>query len=288
MKPSPFAYRRPASIPEAAALCADHPGAKILAGGQSLVPLLSMRLAAPPMLVDINGLVELDSVDAAGDGVRVGALARHTRVLTDSDAARTQPLLPLALGYVAHPTIRNRGTVLGSVVHADPSAEMPAVVALLDGTVTAVSTSGSRDIPASELFAGPLESTLRPDEIATHLWIPALPAASGVAFTEVARRNGDYALCGVAAVTGTERTAVSYLGVCDVPTVVDVTEAVGEPPWDDSAYDRAAEQATAVLDPPSDIHATAEYRGHLARVLTTRALREAQADRARRGAPSRV
>ena len=164
---SAFRSARPASLAEALEVLAATPDAKVLAGGQSLVPLLSMRLAAPGTLVDINGIPGLAYVRSGDDGVRVGALARHADVEADPEARRVQPLLSKALRMVAHPTIRNRGTTVGSVVHADAAAEMPAVLALLGGTVTAASTGGTREVGAADLFVGPLESSLRHDEIAT-------------------------------------------------------------------------------------------------------------------------
>ena len=175
VKPAPFDYLRPGSLAEAAAALAGEPNAKVLAGGQSLVPLLSMRLAAPSMLVDINGLPDLSTIEVTGDGVRIGALARHADVLASADVARVQPLLAMALSHVAHATIRNRGTTVGSIIHADAAAEMPAVLALLGGSVEVESSSGRRTIPADELFVGPLETSLQHDEIAVAAYFPALP-----------------------------------------------------------------------------------------------------------------
>ena len=287
MKPAPFELVRPGSLEEALEALAASPDAKVLAGGQSLVPLLSMRLASPGLLVDINGIGSLAYVRAADDGVRVGALARHTDVLQDADAARVQPLLRKALRLVAHPTIRNRGTTVGSVVHADASAEVPAVLALLDGHVTAASVRGRRDIPAAELFVGPLESSLRPDEVAVEAFFPALPAGTGTAVEEVARRHGDYALCGVAAAVRPGADArLSYFSVCDVPTAVDVSPALADGPTD-RAVSEAAELALERLDPAEDIHATADYRRQLVRVLTARALRAAWDDAAGSGEEGR-
>ncbi|HET7352103.1 MAG TPA: xanthine dehydrogenase family protein subunit M [Marmoricola sp.] len=279
MKPAPFRYRRPATEAEAVDTLATHPGAKVLAGGQSLVPLLSMRLAAPELLVDINGIGDLDRVEVTDDGVRVGALARHAAVLAHERARSTQPLLELALRHVAHATIRNRGTVVGSVVHADPSAEMPVVLALLDGSLDVASTRGRRTIPARELFVGPMESALRHDELAVEAYFPALAPGAGVAFDEIARRHGDYALCGVAALVRLEGDRVveartGYLSVADVPTVVDVTAPLA-PGVTDASLAEAGEVALSALDPQDDIHATADYRAQLVRVLTSRVLRAA-------------
>ena len=270
MKPAPFAYQRPSTLEEALTALAGEPGAKVLAGGQSLVPLLSMRLAAPSMLIDINALPDLDRVTCDAAGVRVGALARHADVLSSTEAARVQPLLARALGHVAHPTIRNRGTTVGSIVHADAAAEMPMVLRLLEGSVDVASVRGRRTIPAAELFAGPLESTLAHDEIAVEAFFPALPATGGIAFEEIARRHGDYALVGVAAVVTTDggevtSARVGFVSVSDVPVVVDVTHALDDP----------AAAALAELDPAEDIHASADYRAHLVKVLTPRVLADA-------------
>jgi len=267
VKPAPFAYQRPTTLEEALEALAGEPGAKVLAGGQSLVPLLSMRLAAPSMLVDINALPDLGGIHVDASGVRIGALARHAAVLASTEAAASQPLLAMALSHVAHPTIRNRGTTVGSIVHADAAAEMPMVLRLLEGSVDVASVRGRRTVPAGELFAGPLESTLAHDEIAVEAFFPALPAGAGVGFQEIARRHGDYALVGVAALVETDgdrvaRARLGFVSVSDVPTVVDVTDALDDP----------AAKALAELDPGDDIHATAAYRAHLVTVLATRVL----------------
>ena len=282
MKPAPFLYVRPRGLQHALEALAADPGAKVLAGGQSLVPLLSMRLAAPTSLVDINALPDLDHVRVDDAGVHVGALARHADVLASPEVRRVQPLVSLALSHVAHATIRNRGTTVGSIVHADSAAEMPMVLALLDGSVTVASASGTRTIPAGELFAGPLESTLHHDEIALEAFFPALAPDAGVGFEEIARRHGDYALVGVGAVVGVDGEAVvsaraGYLSVSDVPTVADVTSALGGGVSDESLA-AAAELALGELDPADDLHATAAYRSRLVRVLTARVLRAAYDD----------
>lgn len=276
MKSAPFTWHGPESVDEAVAALAelgDH--AKVLAGGQSLIPVLAMRLAEPAHLVDINRVAELDRIATTEHGVTIGALARHSRVEHDDAAARLQPLLRQALRFVAHPTIRNRGTTVGSLAHADPAGEMTAVLALCGGSVTAASARGSREIPAEAFFLGPLESALAPDELATEAFFPALPAGAGSAFVEIARRHGDYALCGVAAIVeldddgAVQRLRCGYLSVTDVPLVLDLTQA-----WNDSERD-AAEQARAAVDPPSDLHASADYRRQLTGVLTVRAARQA-------------
>ncbi|WP_408896534.1 FAD binding domain-containing protein [Nocardioides sp. R1-1] len=282
MKPAPFDYVRPGTLEAALQALAGHPEAKVLAGGQSLVPLLSMRLAAPALLVDINDLPDLDHVRVDADGVRIGALARHAEVLRDPGVARVQPLVPLALANVAHATIRNRGTTVGSLVHADAAAEMPMVLRLLEGSLDAAGPGGRRTVPAAELYVGPLESSLQHDEIAVEAFFPALPAGSGVAFEEIARRHGDYAMCGVAAVVAVEGDRVvsaraGYLSVSDIPVVVDLTDALGGA-IDERALASAAAAALEQLDPETDIHATADYRAHLARVLTARVLAAAYDD----------
>jgi carbon-monoxide dehydrogenase medium subunit len=281
VKPAPFELVRPTSLADALEVLAANPDAKVLAGGQSLIPLLSMRLAAPALLVDINGIAELAYVRAEADGVRVGALARHAEVEADPDARRVQPLLAQALRLVAHPTIRNRGTTVGSIVHADPSAEMPVVLSLLDGRVTVAAATGRREIRAAELFRGPMESTLRPDEIAVEAFFPALADDAGVAVEEVSRRHGDYALCGVAALVQLADSALTaragFLSVCEVPTVVDLTPALAAGVTGES-LEAAVELALAALDPEEDIHATAAYRRHLVSTLTKRVVTAAHAD----------
>lgn len=272
MKPAPFVWHGPEDVGAAVALLAEYgPDAKVLAGGQSLVPLLAMRLTAPAHLVDINRVAGLDTVTVDESGVRIGALARHRRVERDAEAYRVQPLLRQALRFVAHPTIRNRGTCVGSLAHADPAGELTAVLALCEGTVALRSAAGSRTVAAADFFLGPLSCVLAPDELAVAAHVPARPAGAGTAFVEIARRQGDYALCGVAATAELDETGelrrlrCGYLSVADVPLVLDLTRAWRAGP------DAAAEQAHDTVDPVTDLHATADYRRHLARVLTRRA-----------------
>jgi carbon-monoxide dehydrogenase medium subunit len=267
VKPAPFAYCRPGSLTDAVAALAGDPGAKVLAGGQSLVPLLSMRLAAPSMLVDINGIPGLDTITADDAGVTVGALARHADVLASPDVRRVQPLVTMALSHVAHATIRNRGTTVGSLVHADAAAEMPVVLSVLGGSVDVVGSAGRRTVAAHDLYVGPLECSLHHDEIAVSAFFPALAPGAGVALDEIARRHGGYARGGAAALVDGESVTVGYLTVAEVPTVVDHT---GVP------HDRHGGVALEQLEPDDDIHATADYRAQLVRVLTTRVVRSAR------------
>ncbi|HSE70588.1 MAG TPA: xanthine dehydrogenase family protein subunit M [Nocardioidaceae bacterium] len=285
MKPSPFTYHRPGTVQEAVELLADlGEEGKVLAGGQSLVPLMSMRLAAPANLVDINHLAELDTVEVTGDGVRVGAVARHSRVEKDPAAFEAAPLVRQGLLNVAHPTIRNRGTTVGSLVHADPSAEMPAVLCLLGGSVELRSATGSRTVEAADFFVGPMESALRTGELAVTATFRRAPERSGSTFVELARRHGDYAMCGVAALVTVDPDGamtgarLALISVGAVPIVVDVAPALNGTGtgFDDSGL---RDLVDAAIDPEPDIHATAEYRRHLAHVLTGRALTEAR-DRA--------
>ena len=281
MKPAPFEYHRPADLAQALSLLAELGAqAKVLAGGQSLLPLLSMRLASPAHLVDVNALPGLGEVSVDGGTVRFGALVRHSDLERDDAVFAAQPLLRQGLRNVAHPTIRNRGTTVGSICHADPAAEMPAVLALLDGEVVARSAAGERTVPASELFVGPLESSLRPDELAVAAQVPVAPPGRRSAVVEVARRHGDYAVCGVAVTVDTDGDQVTsaraaYVSMGSTPPVLDLTEAVGGRPVQDADWSAAAELAVSRLDPEPDIHATAEYRAHLARVLTVRAFLQA-------------
>ncbi|RFS85342.1 xanthine dehydrogenase family protein subunit M [Actinomadura spongiicola] len=284
MKPPPFGYRAPVTLDEALDALAARPSGKVLAGGQSLIPLLNMRLAAPPELVDINRVAELDTLHVGDGGVRVGALARHTRVERSAAAAAVQPLLRRALRHVAHPVIRNRGTVVGSLAHADPAAELPAVLAVLDGTVDAASTRGRRTIPAADFFVGPLEPALEPGELAVSAYFPAAPPRTGTAFMETARRHGDYAIAGVAAVVTLDddlrvsAARAGYLGISATPLVLDLTGAAG--PHGD--WTAAAAHVRDTVDPVADIHAGAAYRRHLTGVLTERALKRAAAEALRK------
>jgi carbon-monoxide dehydrogenase medium subunit len=287
LKPAPFRYADPGSLDEAlAVLSSEGEGAKVLAGGQSLIPLLSMRLAAPATLVDINRVPGLDTVEVTGDGVRVGALVRHDQLLRDDTAARVQPLLARATANVAHPAIRNRGTTVGSIAHADPAGEMTSVLALTDGWVSVATPSGTSEVPWRDLFVGPLETSLHGAAVVTSAFFPALPARSGTAFAEIARRKGDYAVCGAGVVVTLDEdrrvaaVRASYVSVGLVPQVHDLTEAVHGSPVDSADWAGAAALARGKVDPDSDLHASADYRRLLVGVLTERTLMSAAAEAA--------
>lgn len=279
MKPAPFDYVRSGSVEEAVDALAST-GGKVLAGGQSLIPIMSMRLAAPAALIDINAVPDLGDIEVDDSAVRVGALVRHRQLELHEGAYAANPLLRRALSHVAHPTIRNRGTTVGSLVHADPAAEMPAVLMLLGGSVEAASPSGRRTIPAADFFVGPLESALAPDEMAVAARFPNPAADTGASWVELARRHGDYALVGVGALVrladgelSSARVALISVGL--TPVVVDVSEACAGAPYDPAVWDSALDLISAEIEPEGDIHATADYRAHLARVLSARALQQA-------------
>ena len=270
---------------EALDLLATLDDAKVLAGGQSLVPLMNFRLAAPAHLVDISRLGELAAIVVDDEAVTVGAAVTHARLHAHDGAAAACPLLREALGLVAHEVIRNRGTVCGSLAHADPSGELTAVLAVLGGTVEARSTGGARRLGAAELFQGPLMNGLAEDELLVSASFPRIGPRTGTAFDEIARRHGDYAVAGAAARVSVDgdgvvsEAAVVFISVGPVPVVVDLSEpVVGQPAGtvDPAAvYDHVVER----VDPREDIHATAEYRRHLAGVTATRAI-AAAAERA--------
>jgi len=288
VKPPAFTYHAPESLDEALGVLAEvGEDGKVLAGGQSLVPILNMRLAAPAHLVDINRVAGLSTVDTNDTSVTVGATARHTDVELDDAAYGVQPLLRQALRLVAHPVIRNRGTTVGSLAHADPAGEMTAVLALTRGSVRITSGSGSRNVDATDFFVGPLECCLRAGEMVESATFPAFPAGTGSAFIEVARRHGDYALCGVAAAVTVLDGAVSaaraaYISVGPTPLLVDLTDAVAGGAVSGGAvsgadWAAAGRLAQSQVSPEADIHSTASYRRHLVGVLTARALAEAAA-----------
>lgn len=289
MKPPPFDYRAVGTVEEAvAALSEGGDGAKLLAGGQSLVPLLALRLVRPELVVDINGVRGLDYVELHDRRLRIGALARHRAVERDARVARRFPLVVEAVSKVGHVAIRNRGTVGGSLAHADPAAEWPALLLALDGEVEVAGPAGRRVISGEELFVSYLETSLDANEVLceARFRLPAMQV--GTSFLEFARRDGDFAIVGVAAVLALEYGAVSHCRIAlsgAGGTAVRARGAeerlAGGPPGD-GEIEEAAALVAEEIGPPSDIHGSAEYRRKVARVLVRRALvtaRERAADR---------
>ncbi len=282
MKPAPFEYVRPTTRAGVlAALAAAGEDGKVLAGGQSLIPLLSMRLASPKVLVDINLVPEFSTLRISPTQVEIGPTVRHQELLTSESVLEAVPLLAQALSYVAHPVIRNRGTSLGSIAHADPSGELTAVLSLLDGVVTIEGKDGTREVTGSEFFLGPLESAVNPGEIATRVTFGRLPVTMGTACVEVSRRHGDYALVGVCAavVLGEEhqidRARVSLFSVGPTPIVIDVSEVLKGVRIDGKQWLEAARFIASGVDPDGDIHATGAYRKNLVEVLSKKGLQSA-------------
>ena len=294
MKPAPFDYVAPRTLEEALGELAERAArgddAKVLAGGQSLIPVLNFRLAQPSVLVDINRIEPLEFVEERPDGgLAIGALARQRRLERSAAVARRAPLLAEALPFVAHPQIRNRGTLGGSLAHADPAAELPAVALALGATLRLVRRGGERRLPAREFFTGLFATALEPDELLAAVEIPPEPARTGWAFLERARRHGDYAMCGVAA-----RVSLDGAGNCASASIVLIS--VGDGPVEarraaaslrggalgpESIRAAAELAANDEIDPAGDLHASAPFKRQLARVLTGRALALAT-ERARR------
>jgi xanthine dehydrogenase iron-sulfur cluster and FAD-binding subunit A len=280
MKPTRFHYYDPRTLYEALALLREHgDDGKILAGGQSLLPLLSMRLAHPRVLIDISHIAELDYIRATDGEVCIGAAARQ-RTVEHSDAVRRVPLLAEAIRCVGHPQIRNRGTVCGSLAHADPAAELPGVAAALGATFVVRNGTGERLLSADEFFVHYLTTSLNTDEMLVEVRFPIFPEGWGWAFEEVSNRHGDYALCGVAAGVRLEDGRVAdarlaYVGAGPVPVRLTEAERAAASLGIEDGARAAAAEAESRLEPDSDIHASGEFRRHLAGVLTQRALRRA-------------
>ena len=282
MKPAPFAYHRARTRAEVDALLAEFGGdAKLLAGGQSLIPILNMRLSAPAHLIDLNHLEDEPSEPSISNGsLRFGPLVRQSAVEHSGDVSKAVPLLSETIEFVAHPAIRNRGTVVGSIAHSDPAAELPAVLTVLDGEIVARSAASERVVKATDFFAGPLENSLEPEEWVVEVRFPVARPGEGFSFVEFARRSGDYALCGVAS-SATRRygeeaaLAVSYLGMGDVPARVELPVHDAEEIEGRALEDAVADVVETQLDAVDDIHATAAYRSHLAVRLGMRAVRRA-------------
>ena len=269
MIPSSFTYKRASSAEEACDLAAEYgEDAKYLAGGHSLLPLMKLRLAAPEMLIDLGGLRDLSYLTDQGSHIAIGALTRHHDVQHSDLLAREVPLLAHAAGQVGDPQIRHRGTIGGSVAHGDPASDLPAVLLALDATLVARGTDGTREIPIGEFFQGLFETALEPDELLTEIRVPKPPAGGrGWSFQKFTQRAIDWAIVGVA-VQGGHVALVNMAGTPLRATAVEAALAGGASPAEAAAH--AAEGSSAV----SDIRATREYREHLARVLTSRALTE--------------
>jgi carbon-monoxide dehydrogenase medium subunit len=279
VKPPRFTYHDPSSLAEALDLVASLPNAKVLAGGQSLMPALNMRLAVPDHLVSLNRIADLNYIRLEGELLSIGALTRQREIELSEVIRERCPLLHEALTHVGHVQTRNRGTIGGSLVHSDPSAELPAVAAALDAVVHAESVRGRRDIPFDEFPVMYMTTALDADELLTGVSFPLWPSDTGHAFIEYARRHGDFAIVGVAALLhlaadGTvDRAAIALTGVGHGPVRARDAEAVlvGRRP-DDKQLAVAAAAAAQEIDPDTDIHATRDYRIRLGEVVTRRAL----------------
>ena len=281
MKPPVFEYYAPDTLDEALSLLAEHGDeAKVLAGGQSLVPAMNFRLARPEILIDLGRLSELTGIETVEgeQNVHIGAMTRQRIVERDPVVRRRLPLVHDTMPWVAHPQIRNRGTFGGSLAHADPAAELPAVLLALGGRCLAKSRDGERWIDAGDFYTGLFETALEPHELLVAVELPSAGPGEGWAFTEMSRRHGDFALCGVAAGLKAqdgvvEEASVALLSVGDGPTATPsvVEILVGETPSEE-LLSAAADAVVKDIDPPGDLHATPAYRRHLARILTRRAL----------------
>jgi carbon-monoxide dehydrogenase medium subunit len=268
MKAAPFAYVRPATLAEAVAeLAAGDGDAKVLAGGQSLVPMLAMRLARPATLVDLGAVAALTVLRRDGDVLEVGAMVRQ-RELEHSAEAAAVPLLGMALPWVGHRELRSRGTVGGSIAHADPAAELPAVAACLDAELRVTGPDGERIVPAREFVTGALSTDLGPAEVLTSVRFPVARPGDGHGFGEVARRHGDFALAGVAVRVRGDEAVLTAFGVSDRPVTRDATALL-------RGNDRpraAAVLAAEMVDTAGDVHGSADYRRHLLAGLIVREL----------------
>ena len=269
MKPAPFGFAKARSLDHAVALLAEHADARLLAGGQSLIATLNMRLSAPKLLIDINALDELKTIRRDGDTLTIGALVRHAEAEHSNDIARHAPLIALAMPHIAHPAIRNRGTIGGSIAFADPAAELPACLLALGGEVEIANANGRRRVAADDFFKGLFETALGPGDVLTAVRVPVAHAESRYGFAELARRHGDYALVGLAAsarADGGRLTdlRLAFFGVGATPLRARAAEA---------ALMRGEDAVAALaddLDPPTDVQASAATRQHLAGVLLRR------------------
>jgi carbon-monoxide dehydrogenase medium subunit len=281
MKPAPFDYHAPRTLDEATGLMATLDNAKLLAGGQSLVPMMNFRYVIADHIVDLSRVGGLAGISMADGNMRIGAMTRQRELEFSAEVAQRCPLLTEALGHVGHRQTRNRGTIGGSLSHADPAAELPAICAVHDATIEIASLRGTRKIPFKEFALTFMTTSVEPDEIVTAIEFPLWPQGHGYGFHEFARRRGDFALAGAAVLIElntdktVKRASIALCGVATVPMRIAAAEAalVGKPL--DATSVRAAAAATGTITAITDIHASSEYRLHLAGVLVFRALRDA-------------
>ena len=279
MKPPPFEYRVADSVEAAVAALAEAGGeAKVLAGGQSLVPMLNFRLLRPAILIDINRIPGLAYIKEDDGAIRVGALTRHRQLETSPVIAAHLPVLTAAITHVAHLAIRNRGTIGGSLTHADPAAELPMMALLLDAAIGVASPKGRRTVAAHDFFLGALSVALEPDELVTEVVFPKLPLGTGWAFEEVSRRHGDFALAAVGVVLTVAdgkiaQARIAIAGADERAVRAGEAEALLKGrALEPNLLDAACEAARACVTPNTDLHASADYRRHLVGVLTAKAL----------------
>jgi carbon-monoxide dehydrogenase medium subunit len=276
MKPAPFDYQAPGTLREAIDLLASNPEAVVIAGGQSLMPVLAFRLATPSLLVDLRRLPRLDNITIGDDGIRLGALVRWRDIEDDQRLAAAHPLLQTAVAHVAHYQIRNRGTVGGSLAHADPAAELPGVAVTCEGEITLSGPAGSRTVCASEFFTGPLSTLHRPDEVITELHLPKWPSGRRWAFRKYARREGDFLFYDESERGAPSNAHVGVIGACPRShRLTRVETLLNGRTLDDSLIRRAAATAAEEIDPPDDLHGDAAYRHGLVVTLVERGLRAA-------------
>ena len=282
MKPAPFDYQAPGTLREAIDLLASNPEASVIAGGQSLMPVLAFRLATPSLLVDLRRLPGLGSIAVGDDGFRLGALVRWRDIEDDRRLATGHPLLHAAVAHVAHYQIRNRGTVGGGLAHADPAAELPGVAVTCEGEITLFGPVGSRTVRAGDFFTGPLSTLRQPDEIITELHLPKWPSGRRWAFRKYARREGDFALAGILLFYDEDRQGalsnahIGVIGACPRPHRLTAVETLlNGHIIDDGLIRQAAATAAEEVDPPDDLHGDAAYRRGLVAPLIARGLRAA-------------
>ncbi len=288
MKLPPVEYEAPTTVAEAVELLVEHlDEASVLAGGQSLIPLLALRLARPAVLIDINGIAELSGVSAVDGWTAIGAMTREYVAEESGSVADTVPLLAAALPLIGHEAIRSRGTIGGSLAHADPAAELPAVARALDAEFVVRGQSGERVVPAAEWFEGYFMTSRRPDELLVEVRFPTAKRGTGISFQEVARRHGDFAIVGLAASLTLSDRAISdarlaFAGLSDVPVRAAAAEdlLVGERPSME-LFDEAARRATSDVNPPADLNGSSDYRKTVAATLVRRGLRAAAENAAR-------